>query len=690
MLLSSSLVGITVLTLMAILLVERSKLAPRMGEIVRRQGVEEAGKLVQTICNSCASAEAQAQSQLEHSSGIARELLNRQGAVSLGTAKVTWTAENQFTHAKTPIDLPQMLAGSHWFGQNSDASIPSPVVDETKHATRCEATVFQRMNDSGDMLRVCTSVLRTDGARAVGTYIPVTNPNGAANPVLAAVLKGQAYRGRAFVVNAWHDAVYEPLWDADHRQVIGMLYVGVNMSEATRSVRESVLKIVLGKTGYIYVLGGKGDQRGHYLVSKNGERDGENIWESKSPDGRMVIQEVVAQAMKTAPGQVGVVRYPWMNSGETEAKEKFAAVAYYEPWDWVIGAGTYFSEFKETEEAAMDAMGRLLHLMLETAVVLFLASLALSWLLSRSIVKPVEAVAERLRIGAEETRAAADHVSASSHAVAEGAGTQAASIEETCASLEELSSMTQRNAENSQHAVELATQTRSAVERGVADMRAMSEAVLALKASGEDVTRIIRTINEIAFQTNILALNAAVEAARAGEAGLGFAVVAEEVRSLAQRCAEAARETASKIESTAQRTAQGAQLSTRVAGTLGEIADHVRKVDELVAEIAVASREQSSGIAQINSAVGNVDKVTQTNAASAEKGASAAQQLNAQAATMNATVADLLRLVRGEGAALDSTSLAQAVKPGSEVSRTGVNHVHRAVGAVETRDRAPV
>jgi methyl-accepting chemotaxis protein len=278
------------------------------------------------------------------------------------------------------------------------------------------------------------------------------------------------------------------------------------------------------------------------------------------------------------------------------------------------------------------------------------AGIIIMLLTARSITRPLQKVADDLIAGAGQTTSAAAQVSASSQSLAEGSGEQAASIEQTSSSLEELSSMTKRNAENSHKANELSKQTRLAADKGVIDMQQMNVAMQAIKVSSDDIAKIIKTIDEIAFQTNILALNAAVEAARAGEAGMGFAVVADEVRNLAQRSAQAAKETAAKIEGAIAKTAQGVELSSKVSEALNDIVTKARQVDELAAEVAGASQEQTQGITQINMAVGQMDKVTQNNAATAEESAAAAEELNAQAETMKQSVADLLQLVNGQAA----------------------------------------
>ncbi len=272
---------------------------------------------------------------------------------------------------------------------------------------------------------------------------------------------------------------------------------------------------------------------------------------------------------------------------------------------------------------------------------------AIAFVSIRGTNRVLNRTAAQLDEGSEQVTAAAGQVSAASQTLAEGSSEQAASLEETSSSLEEMASMTKRNAESAATAKDLSTQTRQAADTGNADMAEMRTAMDAIKASSTDISKIIKTIDEIAFQTNILALNAAVEAARAGEAGAGFAVVAEEVRNLAQRSAQSAKETASQIEVAIRNGDRGVQISEKVAEALRVIVEKARKVDELVGEISTASHEQAQGIGQLNTAVGQMDKVTQSNSASAEETASAAEELNAQALSLRESVAELRQLVGG-------------------------------------------
>jgi methyl-accepting chemotaxis protein len=261
-----------------------------------------------------------------------------------------------------------------------------------------------------------------------------------------------------------------------------------------------------------------------------------------------------------------------------------------------------------------------------------------------------------------QAAAVAAQVTASSQSLAAGSSEQAASLAESSVSLDAVAGMTRQNAEIAGRVKQLSSQARQAGDSGVQDMAEMKSAMQAIKSSSDDIAKIIKTIDEIAFQTNLLALNAAVEAARAGEAGMGFGVVAEEVRNLAHRAAQAAKETSLRIEHAVHNSTHGVQISAKVAQGLEDIVSKARQLDELATAVATASQEQNQGIAQVNQAVSQMDQITQRNAASAEESAAAAVTLNTQADALQQAVAELLALVGGKArASVDEGGSAPAV-----------------------------
>ena len=297
-----------------------------------------------------------------------------------------------------------------------------------------------------------------------------------------------------------------------------------------------------------------------------------------------------------------------------------------------------------------------IQLTLTFAGLAILCGAGISFGLIRSLGKLLGRVAQDLGAGSRQIALATEQTAAASQSLASSATEQAASLEETSASLEEMTSMTKRTAANAQAAKELGNATRTAADTGTTDIQSMSLAMDEIKVSSDNIAKIIKTIDEIAFQTNLLALNAAVEAARAGEAGAGFAVVADEVRSLAQRSATAAKETAAKIEDSIQKSERGVQISARVSHSLGEIVAKARQMDELINEIAGATAEQSQGIGQVNLAITQLDQGSQSAAASSTQLASASASLRRQTASLHHSVHSLETLVGTSSASPDFTS----------------------------------
>jgi methyl-accepting chemotaxis protein len=251
-----------------------------------------------------------------------------------------------------------------------------------------------------------------------------------------------------------------------------------------------------------------------------------------------------------------------------------------------------------------------------------------------TVMRSLDAALTQVSEAVSKVAEASGGMSEGAQSLAEGSNEQASSLEEVSASLEEMSSMTKQNADTSNQAAVLASEARAAAGDGDASVRRMADAINKIKQSSDNTAKIVRSINDIAFQTNLLALNAAVEAARAGEAGKGFAVVAEEVRNLAMRSAEAAKDTADMIDESARNAGDGVKITEEVAGSLSQILNRTVKVGDLIAEIAAASKEQAQGIEQVNAAVAQMNDVTQRNASNAEESAGAAEELSGQAAEL--------------------------------------------------------
>ena len=293
--------------------------------------------------------------------------------------------------------------------------------------------------------------------------------------------------------------------------------------------------------------------------------------------------------------------------------------------------------------------------------------------------------AGELSEGAEQIASAAEQVAWSSQRLAQGSSEQAASLEETSASTEEIAAMTRKNAENSQCAAELMSAVDRHVKDGNQTLEQMIQSMDQINSSSSRISKIIKVIDEIAFQTNILALNAAVEAARAGEAGMGFAVVADEVRNLAQRSAQAAKDTAALIEESIATSKDGSGKLNQVADVIRQITESAAKVKSLVDEVSLGSQEQSRGIDQISKAIAQMSQVTQSAAASAEESASASEELSAQSSAMREVVAELRALVSGRKPSQPARRSEPAKMHGELDGRRSTVHAGATRGRAATR-----
>ena len=847
---TSALIVIVSAVLMTVVMFQKVSLKKDFEEEMSNLVKNEATKITTDIYKMCSVYNEKVLEKLDSNLKVARMLMESKGEVDLDSKKISWAAVNQSTGQVTTLELPEFKVGNVSLGKNASASTFSPVVDDVNKVVGGICTIFQRMNSSGDMLRISTNIIAENGSRAIGIYIPAVDKDGKRNEIVSTVLRGEAYQGTSKVLGELYLAVYEPIWDKDRKEVVGILCVAEPQDSGGR-LRKSIIETIVGETGYVYVLGTQGENRGRYIISSGGKRDGENIWDATDANGNYLIRETVENAENLKPGEIAYQVYDWKNQGDTDARTKIVAYSYFGPWDWVIGSGAYVDDFQDSIQKLTGSLNAMVVVFaVISAIAVVLSILLALWLvasqitkplkkiqlaaedisrgdlscevehdrgdeigmLSRSFVKLIDSqkekanvaetiahgdlsiryeessakdtlgkamvkmldslkrkadVAESIAAGnldievelasdkdtlghamqsmvssidrvnediaslteaalvgnlekradlavhkgdyavligsinklmetivepimeasdilmkaadkdmtarvtgnykgqfdqlkqninttvealegallqvnrsAEQVSAASNEISSGSQQLAEGANEQASSIEEISASLEEIASMTRQNSDNAKQAKSLSGEAREAADTGIETMGRMNDSIEKLKNSSDETAKILKTIDEIAFQTNLLALNAAVEAARAGEAGKGFAVVAEEVRNLAQRSAEAAKNTGALIENAIQNSNECVVISGEVASSLEKIVQGARKTNDLVSEIAAAANEQTSGVDQVTIAVNQLDKVVQMNASNSEESASAAEELNGQATELRQMIAE--------------------------------------------------
>lgn len=355
---------------------------------------------------------------------------------------------------------------------------------------------------------------------------------------------------------------------------------------------------------------------------------------------------------------------------------------------------------KSTASAGLEAANRIakdadsslnsaIVVMIIGLIIAVIVSAVLSYIIIRGITASMNKIINHLSAGASQVSSASTQISGSSSMLASGASEQASSLEEISSSLEQLVAMTKQNADNAQNASVLMGESRNNTSHGTDAMNKLSNAIDKIKTSSDDTAKIVKNIDEIAFQTNLLALNAAVEAARAGDAGKGFAVVAEEVRNLAQRSAEAAKDTASLILESQANAQDGVTLADETLSAINSIAESTEKVGALIDEITIASKEQDVGLSQISDATNQLETVTQSNASNAEESAAASVELNSQAESVNEMVESLTAIMKGSGnnstGIVSQPATPHLVRPQTSMASTAAAVTHTTTSKNDTK-----
>lgn len=571
--------------------------------------------------------------------------------------KLSWSAVNQYTKKSIDVELPEMSLGGISIEKNTDPEKSSVVVDDaTELSGFGTCTIFQRMNEAGDMLRVVTNVIKKDGTRAIGTYIPAINPDGSKNSVITTILKGESFYGRAYVVNAWYITAYEPLYLND--QVVGVLYYGIKQDRG-EVIRNAILKKKVITSGYVSVI----DSKGAYTISKNGKRDGENLLNVRYRGEKYPVQEILQQVKTMNSGDIGKNNYYWQNHDDDSPRLKKTYFRYFKEWDWLICVSAYEEELMASKYR-IDALGKesnknLIYLLCSVLLITFFVC----WFMARKIVAPikqlslmVKEIAEgegnltrridyksrnelgelaswfnrfmdylqdmisRISTDAESVGQSAHDLSDLSVEMSTGLEGTAANSEKAARTAEDIVTnisdiaatvgQSSNNVSVVAESLEEMNVSIGQIARKAEDAKTISQNAVGFSESvngqiadfgnaTREIAKVTEIINEIAEQTNLLALNATIEAARAGDAGKGFGVVANEIKVLAKQTAEATqdiRKSVTGIEQTSAKTIEG------IEQVQGAITSSHQSIDE----IAVATENQSRNTRRISDNVNQI------------------------------------------------------------------------------------
>jgi methyl-accepting chemotaxis protein len=627
-----------------------------------------------------------------HALKVAGDLLAKSGGISFSAETVPWQAVNQFTKAATTTELPKMMAGNAWLGQVAQKSSAVPIVDPVQELMGVTCTIFQRMNPAGDLLRVATNVIKLDGQRAIGTYIPSTDPDGKRNAVVSAVLNGQTYRGRAYVVNAWYITAYQPIFDAA-KQVVGALYVGIPQ-ENVESLRKAILNMRIAESGYVTVI----DSSGQYVISEKGRHDGQGARDLKDAEGKAFIQERISAALNLKPREIGSQQYLLAQNGNGPGKTREARFIYFKPWDWIITAEAYQSEFTIVS-SLLAAMGQKANTLIAAVLVIAIVITAITWLLTAiRIVKPIQnaveglkdiaqgegdltkrlearggdemaelarwfnqfleklqgiiakisdnsnyvdqsakaltQVAAQMSLGAEDTSARASSVSAAAKQMSDNLNTVVEAMEQSSANATMVASAAEEMSATINEIAQNAEKARGISSEAVNQSKNASGQMAELGKAAQAIGTVTETITEISEQTNLLALNATIEAARAGEAGKGFAVVANEIKELARQTAAATQDIKKQIEGIQQTTVSTVTEIDQIGAVIDQVNDIVASIATAVEEQSTATREIATSIAQASQGIREVNQ-------NVGQSSSVAGQITEEIAVVNASAEEI-------------------------------------------------
>ena len=606
-------------TVAALVVLNERSASRSVNDAVSAFTVERVTRSAQKSYNICQVAQDFIQKSVNTNLNVARVALKDAGGIQVAGSRTTWNAINQYTQASSVSAVPAWSVAGYKFAGDRSFDNRIPVIDNVTQETGDTVTLFQRINDAGDMLRVATSVVALDGKRAIGTYIPAAMPDGTANAVVQTVLAGETYRGRAYVVNAWYITAYEPLRDkAGH--IIGMLYVGVRQ-EAVVSLRQALT-----------------------FASKSGDHSSVAVYyghdSQKFSNQPVIAPDGLAAQTRSQWLPAVLAKGPALESdaanvatGSTTAKDPATGAqsvieyVYYKPWDWIIVVAADSRDYATATDKVRAQFHRLLWQSILGGLLALGCSGFFAWWLSRRITNPMTNLSIHLTSNATQLASSAMHEQANVATFMASSNQIASAVKEISSTSQELLRAMVEIAEAAESTTSLARDGRQGLKGMETSMSALaavtvsiSSKLTAIRSKANRINAVVTAITKVADQTNLLSLNAAIEAEKAGEAGAGFAVVAREIRRLADRSAIATLDIEQIVEEMQEAVSSGVEemrdlsgavhagtsSAETIRGQFSEIIERVESIAPRYEMVQQGMQHQSEGAKQISSAMGQL------------------------------------------------------------------------------------